>query len=214
MDFYADTADLTQIKKLADLNLLDGVTTNPSLVAKTGADLETRIKEIAKIISGPISVEVTSTNSEEMINQGKEYATWAPNVYVKLPMTQAGITALRALTKANIKTNVTLVFSVNQALIAAKAGATLISPFVGRLDDIGTDGMELVKDILTVFKNYCYDTKVLAASIRHPHHVMEAALIGAHIATIPPEIFDKMFQHNLTDAGQTKFLADWQQTQK
>lgn len=210
MKIFIDTANIEAIKKLAAYGIVDGVTTNPSIIAKEGANLETRIKEICSIISGPVSSEVISTDPKEMVEQGKKYASWAPNVYVKLPMTEAGTIALNELSKEGIKTNVTLIFSPNQALIAAKAGATLISPFIGRLDDIGREGMELIEEIVTIYDNYDFETEVLVASVRHTRHVSQAAMIGADIATLPPAIVEKMFKHPLTDIGQEKFLADWE----
>lgn len=210
MKFFIDTANLEAIKKLMAFGIVDGVTTNPSLIAKEGVSLETRIKEIADVVDGPISSEVVTTDPKEMVAQGKEYAKWGKNIYVKVPMTEAGMIAVNELSKEGINTNVTLVFSVNQAIIAAKAGATVISPFIGRLDDIGQEGMDLIGEIATVYANYEFATEILVASIRHPRHVSQAAMLGADIATMPPEVIEKMFKHPLTDIGQEKFLSDWE----
>jgi transaldolase len=210
MQFFLDTANVESIKKFVSWGVVDGVTTNPSLIAKEGVSLEKRIKEIAEVVDGPISSEVIATDAEGMIKEGREYVKWHKNVYVKLPMTPAGLEACKVLTSEGIKTNVTLVFSSSQALLAAKAGATLISPFVGRLDDISEDGMALIAEIVEIFQNFEIKTKVLAASIRHPRHVIDAARIGADIATMPPEILEKMVKHPLTDKGIAAFLADWE----
>lgn len=210
MKFFLDTADLEQIKKYAAWGIVDGVTTNPSIIAKEGVDLETRIKEIAKIVDGPISAEVIATDAEGMIQEGEKIAKWHENVYVKVPMTAEGLKAVKHFSSKGIKTNVTLVFSVSQAVMAAKAGATLVSPFVGRLDDVSEDGMALIADIVSVFDMYGYGTEVLAASIRHPMHVVDSMKLGADIATMPPEIFDKLVSHPLTDKGLAAFLADWE----
>lgn len=214
MKLFIDTANLDEIKRYQALGVLDGVTTNPTLVSKEGAkDFESHIKAICQIVSGPVSAEVVTTDPMEMIEQGRIYSKWAPNVYVKVPMTPAGLTAVRTLSQEGIKTNVTLVFSVNQALLAAKAGASLVSPFIGRLDDNGQEGMDLIEEIVTMYSNYNFATEVLVASVRHPRHVSQAALIGADIATLPGAIFDKLFQHPLTDIGQEQFLADWSKLQ-
>lgn len=210
MQFFLDTANIEQIKKYAAWGVVDGVTTNPSLIAKENANLEDRIKEIAKIVDGPISSEVVATDVEGMVEEGRRYAKWHKNVYVKLPTTEAGIQALRILKKDGIKTNMTLVFSAGQALLLAKAGADLISPFIGRLDDISEDGMGLIAEIMTIWSQYNFDTKVLVASIRHPRHVIEAAEMGAHVATMPAEVLDKLIRHPLTDKGLAAFLADWE----
>ncbi len=210
MQFFLDTANLEDIKKYATLGIVDGVTTNPSLVAKEGVSLEKRIKEICEVVKGPVSSEVIATDFQGMINEARIYRTWANNVYVKVPMTMDGIRACRALTDEGVNVNVTLVFSVNQALLAAKAGAKLVSPFVGRLDDISENGMLLVEEMVTVFGNYNFEAKVLAASIRHPEHVTAAALAGADIATIPPSVMELLFKHPLTDKGIAQFLADWE----
>lgn len=210
MQFFLDTADLDAIKKYAAWGIVDGVTTNPSIIAKEGVDLKTRILEIAKIIDGPISAEVISTDSKGMIKEGRDIATWHKNIFVKIPMTAEGLKAVKILSEEKIKTNVTLVFSTTQAVMAAKAGATLISPFVGRLDDISEDGMGLIADIVEIFENYALPTKVLAASIRHPLHVVESMKLGADIATIPPSILDKLVAHPLTNSGLEGFLKDWE----
>jgi transaldolase len=210
MQFFLDTANVELIKQFVDWGVVDGVTTNPTLIAKEGIDLEKRIKEIAAVVDGPISSEVIATDSEGMIAEGRKYAKWHENVYVKLPMTAEGMKALHVLSKEGINTNVTLVFSANQALIAAKAGATLVSPFIGRLDDIGIDGMGLIEDIVEIYERYGYMTEVLAASIRHTEHVHQAAQAGADICTMPPKVLEKMIHHPLTDHGLEKFLADWE----
>lgn len=210
MKFFLDTADLELIKKYASWGIVDGVTTNPSIIAKEGVDLETRIKEIAEVVDGPISAEVIATDAEGMIAEGEKIAKWHKNVYVKVPMTAEGLKAVKHFASKGIKTNVTLVFSVSQAVMAAKAGATLVSPFVGRLDDVSEDGMQLIADIVSVFDMYGYGTEVLAASIRHPMHVVDSMKLGADIATMPPEIFEKLVKHPLTDKGLAAFLADWE----
>ncbi len=210
MQFFLDTADIDSIKKYASWGIVDGVTTNPSIIAKEGVNLEARIKEIAEIVDGPISAEVIATDAEGMIKEGRKIATWHENVYVKVPMTSEGLKAVTVFSAEGIKTNVTLVFSVSQAVMAAKAGATLVSPFLGRLDDISEDGMQLIADIVQVYENYGFQTQILAASIRHPLHVVQAMKIGADIATMPPSIFDKLVAHPLTDKGLAAFLADWE----
>lgn len=208
MQLFLDTANLEEIKKYADWGVVDGVTTNPTLIAKEGVPLEKRIKEILRIVNGPISSEVFTEDAAEMVKQGREFAKWHRNIYVKLPMTPEGLMACKVLTKEAIKTNVTLVFSASQALLAAKAGATFVSPFIGRLDDISEDGMALIAEIVTIFRNYNLKTKVLVASVRHPRHVIEAAQLGADICTIPPEVMGKLVQHPLTDIGIKKFMED------
>lgn len=214
MQFFLDTANIEDIKKYNSWGIVDGVTTNPSLIAKEGVSLEKRIKEIAEVVDGPISSEVIATNVEGMLKEGREYAKWHENIYVKVPMTPAGLQATKIFREEGIKTNVTLCFSMSQAIMAAKAGATLVSPFVGRIDDISGDGMGLIEEIVIAYDNYEFETKVLVASIRHPRHVVDSALIGADIATMPPDIFDKLIQHPLTDAGIEKFLADWEKVKK
>ena len=212
MKFFIDTANLAEIKEAISLGVVDGVTTNPSLVAKEGnVDFHTRIKEICELISGPVSAEVIALETEEMIEEARELAALADNVVVKIPMTVEGLKAVKVLSNEGIKTNVTLVFSANQALLAAKAGATYISPFVGRLDDRAHEGMDLIKDINTILENYDLDSEIITASIRSPRHVKNAALVGADIATIPFGVIEKMSQHPLTDIGIKRFLNDWEQ---
>jgi transaldolase len=210
MKFFLDTADIADIKKYAAWGIVDGVTTNPSIIAKEGVNLETRIKEIAEIVDGPISAEVVSEDAEGMIAEGRTIADWHKNVYVKVPMTSEGLKAVKVFSDEGIHTNVTLVFSVSQAVMAAKAGATLVSPFVGRLDDISEDGMALIADIVHVFRTYGYETEVLAASIRHPKHIIDSMMCGADIATMPPKLFDQLVKHPLTDSGLAAFLKDWE----
>ncbi|MBN1850416.1 MAG: fructose-6-phosphate aldolase [Deltaproteobacteria bacterium] len=209
MKFFIDTANIEEIQKANELGLLDGVTTNPSLVAKEGRDFRSLIQEICKIVDGPVSAEVVSTNSQGMIKEALELAKIADNIVIKIPLIKEGLKAVKVLTGENIKTNVTLCFSPIQALMAAKAGAAFISPFVGRLDDISHKGMDLVEQIITIYENYGFDTEVIVASIRNPIHVLEAALMGADIATIPYKVMDQLIKHPLTDIGLEKFLADW-----
>lgn len=208
MKIFLDTANLEDIKKYADSGLIDGVTTNPSLIAKEGLEVKDVIKQIVKLVNGPISAEVYSTDLEGMLKEGREYAKWHKNICVKLPCTQAGLTACKILSSEKIKVNMTLVFSVNQAMLCAKAGAFLVSPFVGRLDDIGASGMDLIADIVQVYDNYQFTTQILVASVRHSEHVKMAALYGADIATIPTSVFEKLHAHPLTDLGLEKFLKD------
>jgi transaldolase len=210
MKFFIDTASVNDIREAESLGILDGVTTNPSLIAKEGKPFKETILQICDIVDGPVSVEVTSLDQNGMCQQGREYAKWHKNVVVKLPTTRDGIKACKCLTSDGIKTNLTLCFSATQALLVAKAGATYVSPFVGRLDDIAAFGMELIEQIVTIYNNYDYQTQVLAASIRHPLHVVEAALAGAHVATIPAKVIDQMFKHPLTDNGLAAFLKDWE----
>ncbi|XRO77053.1 fructose-6-phosphate aldolase [Methanocaldococcus sp. 10A] len=209
MKFFLDTANVEEIKKYAELGLVDGVTTNPTLVAKEGRDFYEVVKEICEIVDGPVSAEVISTDAEGMVKEARELAKIADNIVIKIPMTKDGMKAVKILSAEGIKTNVTLVFSPLQALLAAKAGATYVSPFVGRLDDIGHVGMKLVEDVVKIYKNYDIKTEVIVASVRHPWHVLEAAKIGADIATIPPSVMDKLFNHPLTDIGLERFLKDW-----
>lgn len=209
MKLFLDTANLDDIKKYAAWGLVDGVTTNPSLVAKEGVSFEARVKEICAVVSGPVSAEVTSPDVPGMLAEGRAFAKWAKNVYVKCPCTPEGLQATQQLTKEGIPVNVTLVFSANQALLAAKSGAAFVSPFIGRLDDAGHNGMEVIREIVTIYKNYGYKTEVLVASVRSPLHVTQAAMLGAHICTMPPDIFGKLIGHPLTDAGLKKFLEDW-----
>lgn len=213
MKFFLDTANLEDIKKYAAWGIIDGVTTNPTLVAREGVDFETRIKEIGEVVDGPISAEVVEASAEEMIAQGKKIAKWHKNIFVKVPMTEDGLKTVKALSIEGIRTNVTLVFSTTQAVMAAKAGATFVSPFVGRVDDISYDGIELIADIVAVFRTYGFDTEVLSASIRHPKHVVDSMRVGADIATIPPNLFDKMVKHPLTTSGLASFAADWEKFQ-
>ena len=212
MKIFLDTANVADIKEGASWGIVDGVTTNPSLVAKEGRDFKEVIKEITEIVDGPVSAEVISLKAEEMIEEAREVAKMHPNVVVKIPMTPDGLKAVSAVSKEGIKTNVTLVFSSNQALLAAKAGATYVSPFLGRLDDIGQEGMNLVREIVEIFDIYGIETEVIAASIRHPLHVTEVALAGAHVATIPFNVLTQMAKHPLTDIGIDKFLKDWEAT--
>ena len=213
MKFFVDTADVAEIKDLAATGLLDGVTTNPSLVAKAGRDFKTIIKEICDIVPGPVSAEVAALDTEGMIAEGRTLAKIADNVTVKVPLTMEGLKACRVLTAEGTMVNVTLCFSANQALLAAKAGATFVSPFIGRLDDIGLDGMELIREIRTIYDNYPgLGTEILAASIRTVNHVKDAAMIGADVATIPPAILKALIKHPLTDKGVETFLADWKKT--
>lgn len=213
MKFFIDTANIDEIKEVYSWGILSGVTTNPSLVAKEGRDFREVIEEIAAIVPGPISAEVLSTDAEGMIKEGVEYASWAENVVIKVPMTAEGLKATRALADKGVKTNVTLIFSPNQALMAARAGATYVSPFLGRLDDISFDGMQLVSDVVDIFLTHHIDTEIIAASIRHPMHMVEAAKVGAHIATAPYKVYQQMLKHPLTDAGIERFLADWEAAQ-
>ena len=213
MKFFVDTADLAEIKELAATGLLDGVTTNPSLVAKAKGDFKAIIAEICELVPGPVSAEVAATDLDGMLNEGRTLAKIAKNVTIKVPLTWDGLKACRALTAEGTMVNVTLCFSANQALLAAKAGATFISPFVGRLDDAGQDGMELVREIRVVYDNYPdLKTQILAASIRHVTHVKQAAMIGADVATVPPVVLRALVQHPLTDKGLAAFLADWKKT--
>ncbi|HIQ32079.1 MAG TPA: fructose-6-phosphate aldolase [Methanothermococcus okinawensis] len=210
MKFFLDTADVERIREYAQLGIVDGVTTNPTLIAKEGRDFQEVVKEICEIVEGPVSAEVTALDTEGMVREARELSKLADNIVVKIPMTKEGIRAVNILSKEGVKTNVTLVFSANQALIAAKAGATYVSPFVGRLDDNGQIGMELVREVVTIFKNYQIETEIIVASIRHPRHVIEAAKLGAHVATIPPQVLEKMFHHPLTDKGIDIFMKDWE----
>ena len=211
MKIFLDTANLESIRKFNDMGLLDGITTNPSLMSKEGGDPKKVMEEITKIIKGDVSLEVISTEYSGMIEEGKRLRQYGKNVVVKVPMTPDGLKACKYLTSEGIPVNVTLIFSPNQALLAAKSGAKYVSPFIGRLDDIGKDGMNLIKDIKKIFDNYQDDfkTQILVASIRHPIHVIDAAKIGAHVVTLPPAVLDKMLQHPLTDIGLENFLSDW-----
>jgi len=213
MKFFLDTANLDDIKKYNEWGVVDGITTNPSLIAKEGVPYESRIKEILEVVDGPISTEVVTEDLDEMIEQGKKYASWHENIYVKVPMTPVGMQALQAFKKEGVKVNVTLIFSASQALIAMKNGADFISPFIGRLDDISQDGLGLIAEIMEIHRSYDFDTEVLVASVRHPRHVVESAMMGAHICTMPPAILDKLIKHPKTDEGQERFLADWEDLQ-
>ena len=209
MKFFIDTANVKEIRDAASLGILDGVTTNPSLVAKEGKDFHGVLREIVSIVNGPISAEVTSTNKEEMLDQGRELARIHPNIVVKVPLTLEGLQCCKVFRSEGIKVNVTLCFSPSQALLAAKAGATYISPFVGRLDDISHDGMELIGQIRTIYDNYGFETEILAASLRHPRHIVESAMLGADVVTMPYSVVTQLLKHPLTDIGQDRFLADW-----
>ena len=212
MKFFVDTADVDEIREINDIGLLDGVTTNPSLIMKSGRDIMEVTKEICQIVDGPVSAEVTATQFDGMMKEAAVLKDIADNICIKLPLTLDGLKACKALTGQGVKTNVTLCFSANQALLAAKAGATYISPFIGRLDDLGIDGMELIEDIRTIYDNYDFQTQILAASIRSADHVKQAALIGADVATIPPGVIKALAKHALTDKGLAAFLADWEKT--
>ncbi len=214
MKFFIDTANLSEIRQAHDWGIIDGVTTNPTLVAKEKKNFQELIKEILKIVDGPVSVEAVSPDAEGMIQEALAFAKWSDNVVVKIPMTPEGIKAVSSLTKRKIKTNVTLVFSTNQAILAAKAGATYVSPFIGRLDDTGTKGMHVVIEILEVYRNYSFATDVIVASIRHPLHVTEAAKAGADVATVPFSVLQKLFLHPLTDRGLEIFQKDWKDAVK
>jgi len=213
MKFFIDTANINEIKEAAALGILDGVTTNPSLVSKEGKDFRKLLDEILEIVDGPVSAEVISTDYEGILREAHELSKIHHNIVVKVPLIKEGLKAVRTLTSEKIKTNVTLCFSPSQALLAAKAGATYISPFVGRLDDISHDGMELISQIVQIYKNYDYKTQVLVASIRHPLHLVEAALMGADVSTMPFSVIDKLFNHPLTEMGLEKFLSDWEKSQ-
>lgn len=213
MKFFIDTANVGEIKEAARLGVLDGVTTNPSLVAKEGKDFRKLLDEICAIVDGPISAEVVSTDFDGIMKEGRDLAKIHSNIVVKVPLIKEGLMAVKALKAEGIRTNVTLCFSPNQALLAAKAGATFISPFIGRLDDISHNGMELIRQIVTIYKNYSFETEVLVASVRHPLHVVDAAMLGAHICTMPFKVIDQLVKHPLTDIGLEKFLADWRKSQ-
>ncbi len=209
MHLFLDTANLAEIRQAYELGVISGVTTNPSLIAKEGRNFEEVVREITAIVDGPISAEVIDLKWEGMVKEGQELAKIHPNIVIKIPMTDEGLRAVKILTAQDIKTNVTLVFSSNQALLAALAGATYVSPFVGRLDDVGQSGMDLVGEMVQIFNQYDFSTEIIAASIRHPQHVIQAALLGADIATIPYKTLQQMLKHPLTDLGIERFLADW-----
>lgn len=210
MKIFLDSASLKSIREYNDMGLLDGITTNPSLLAKEGGDPQKTMEEITKIIKGDVSLEVVATEYDGMMDEGRRLKKYGQNVVVKVPMTPSGLRACKSLTLEGIPVNVTLVFSPNQAILAAKAGARYVSPFIGRLDDIGHDGMSLISEIKTIFSNYDFTTQILVASIRHPMHVVEAAKIGADVVTLPPDVLGKMLKHPLTDIGLKNFLADWE----
>ena len=214
MKFFIDTANIEEIKKALDLGMVDGVTTNPSLIARENMPFEEIITQIAEIVDGPISAEVVSLDADGMVEEARPLAAIHDNIVVKIPMIEEGLKAVKRLSAEGIKTNVTLVFSSTQALLAAKAGATFVSPFVGRLDDISLTGMELVGEIMTIYRNYGFTTEVIVASIRNPMHVVESAMIGADIATIPYKVIAQLAKHPLTDIGMEKFLADWEKRKK
>lgn len=210
MKFFLDTANIDEIEKANEFGIIDGVTTNPSLVAKEDVSFHDRLREITEIIQGSVSAEVISLDAEGMVKEGRELAAIAPNITVKIPMTHDGMKAVSILSKENIKTNVTLIFNSNQALVAARAGATYVSPFIGRLDDIGHSGADIISEIADIFAIHNLDTQIIAASIRHPQHVTEAALNGAHIATLPYKVLVQLFKHPLTDWGIESFIRDWE----
>ena len=214
MKFFIDTANIDEIREASAMGVLDGVTTNPSLVAREGREFMDVLAEIVKIVDGPISAEVTSTDFEGMMSQARKLAKFHDNIVVKIPIISEGLKAIKACSDEGIRVNVTLCFSANQALLAAKAGAAYISPFLGRLDDIGHNGMDLIREIRTVYDNYGYPTQILAASIRSPLHVTEAALIGADVATVPFKVLQAIIKHPLTESGQARFLADWEKVKK
>jgi transaldolase len=214
MKIFLDTANIESIKKFVDMGIVDGITTNPTLISREKGHPEDIMREIVKIVKGPVNLEVVATNSEEMIEEGLRLKKFGENVIVKVPMTADGLKAVRKLAQNKIKTNVTLIFSSNQALLATKAGASYVSPFIGRLDDAGQEGMTVIKEIVQIFSNYAYPAEVLVASVRHPIHVIEAGILGAHIVTLPPDILGKMLTHPLTDKGLDLFLSDWEKVKK
>ncbi|MGD1836542.1 MAG: fructose-6-phosphate aldolase [Nitrososphaeraceae archaeon] len=214
MKIFLDTADINAIKYYNEMGMVDGVTTNPTLLSKENNDPEKLMNEIVETVRGPVSLEVVSTKTEQMLKEAEFLKKYGPNVVIKIPMIPDGLKAIRRLSSDGLNTNVTLVFSVNQAILAAKAGATYVSPFIGRLDDIGHDGMNIIRDIKQIFNNYNYKTKILVASIRHPLHVIDAAKAGADVVTLPPQILGKMIAHPLTDKGLSTFLKDWEKVKK
>jgi transaldolase len=214
MDFFLDTAEMKEIETGLEWGLVDGITTNPSLIAKAGRPYLRTVQEIARLVPGPVSGEVLATEYEEILEQGRRLAGLAENVVVKVPLIPAGLRAVATFAREGIKTNVTLCFSAAQALIAAKAGASYISPFIGRLDDVGEEGMELIEKVVTIYQNYGFETKVLVASVRHPIHVVQSAMLGADVATLPFKVLEQLYKHPLTDAGLDRFLSDWKKTGK
>ena len=212
MKFFVDSADIKQIEDLMPTGLIDGVTTNPSLIAKNGDDMAKTIKDICALVSGPVSAEVTATDSDKMLEEGQYLASLAKNVTIKVPLTINGLKTCKALRAQGTQVNVTLCFSAAQALLAAKSGASFISPFVGRLDDIGEKGMDLIEDIVVIYENYGFETEVLVASVRSKQHVIDAAIIGAHVTTLPPKVIYELYEHSLTDKGLKAFLDDWNKT--
>lgn len=212
MRIFIDSADLNELRQAADLGLCDGVTTNPTLIAKSGLDFKQVLAEIVQLIPGPISAEVVATEAKQMLAEADVLAKLHPNIVIKLPLTPEGLKACKHLSARQVKTNVTLCFQAGQALLAAKAGATYISPFIGRLDDVSEDGMKLIRDIKEIYRNYGYKTQILAASVRHPRHVIEAALAGADVATIPLKVLEQLYKHPLTDKGLASFLDDWKKS--
>jgi len=214
LKIFIDTANTEAIKKFYDMGIIDGVTTNPTLISMEGKSFHEVVSEITEIVDGPISIEAVSTKAEDMIKEAKQLSKINPNVVVKIPMTSEGLKAVKVLSKEGVKINVTLVFSTNQGLLAAKAGATYVSPFIGRLDDRGHEGMQIIRDLVQIFKTYSFKTKVIVASIRHPLHVIDAAKAGADVATIPPDVLEKMLEHPLTDLGINRFLEDWKKVKK
>jgi transaldolase len=214
MKIFLDTASIESIKKFVDMGIVDGITTNPTLISREKGHPEDIMREIVKIVKGPVNLEVVATKTEEMVEEGLRLKKFGENVIVKVPMTSDGLKAVRKLAENKIKTNVTLIFSSNQALLAAKAGASYVSPFIGRLDDAGQEGMVVIKEIVQIFGNYGYSSEVLVASVRHPIHVIEAGKLGAHVVTLPPDILGKMLTHPLTDKGLALFLSDWEKVKK
>ncbi len=214
VQIFLDTANLDAIRKYNDMGILDGVTTNPTLLAKENGDPIEIMKEIIRIVKGPVSLEVISTDIDGMLEEAQRLARFGTNAVIKIPMTPDGLKAIKRLSSMGIRTNCTLVFSPNQAMLAAKAGATYVSPFIGRLDDAGHEGMQVIRDIVQIFRNYNFSTKVLVASVRHPLHVVEAAKIGADVITMPPDVLEKMMKHPLTDKGLSTFLADWEKVKR
>jgi transaldolase len=214
MKIFLDTASIESINKFVDMGIVDGITTNPTLISREKGHPEDIMREIVRIVNGPVNLEVVATKTEEMVEEGLRLRKFGENVIVKVPMTADGLKAVKKLGENKIKTNVTLIFSSNQALLAAKAGASYVSPFIGRLDDAGQEGMTVIREIVQIFSNYGYPSKVLVASVRHPIHVIEAGKLGAHIVTLPPDILGKMLTHPLTDKGLSLFLSDWEKVKK